>query len=104
MYAGLKNKRITIQSLSTEQDGHGEPIKSWSNTSTVWAQVRFLSGKERSEAQRDVAERIAMLVIDKRIPVTTQNRVSFDGGIYDIEAVLPTVGDEDHELTCKERV
>ena len=57
MRAGTLRERITWQTFTTEQDDHGEEIKTWVNVGTdptVWASVlsrasgeRFISGAEQ---------------------------------------------------------
>lgn len=47
MEAGKLNQRITIQSQTITQSDSGEPIETYSDFTTIWAQVRTVQGQEK---------------------------------------------------------
>jgi SPP1 family predicted phage head-tail adaptor len=51
MKAGALNHLITLQSRSTSQDASGGQLLTWSDVTTVWANVNPLSGRELLAAQ-----------------------------------------------------
>ena len=53
MQIGELDRRITIQTFTTEADAYGEAIKTWSNLISVWANVNFKGG-----STKDIAERV----------------------------------------------
>lgn len=46
MEAGKLNQRITIQSQTITQSDSGEPVESYTDFLTLWAQVKTFQGKE----------------------------------------------------------
>jgi SPP1 family predicted phage head-tail adaptor len=44
--AGDLDQRITLQQRGSSVDVLGQPVRSWSNVVTVWAQAQPLRGKE----------------------------------------------------------
>lgn len=104
MRAGQLRQRVTIQQGTAAKDEYGEDILTWSTFATVWARVEPLKGDEFLAARQAAA--VAML--DTRITiryvsgVTPEMRVSYDGNLYNIEAVIDP--DERHiemQLMCK---
>lgn len=56
MQIGKLDKRITLQNRSSTLDDYGQPINTWSDVATVWANIKPLSGREK--AQTMMAETI----------------------------------------------
>lgn len=98
MRAGRMDRRIVIQSVSRVQDASGEPLESWSTLATVWAAVSPIRGNERFVDSQEKAERTTRFRIRYRSDVTADNRISYDGNIYDIEAVIELSRQEGLEI------
>lgn len=90
MRIGKMRYRVTIQRNTPDRDGFGQPTDNWQEVATVWADVRFSSGKEFIAADKETASADASIRIRKRM-VTTDMRVVFDGEPYAIVAVLPAL-------------
>ena len=43
---GTYRQRLTLQSLVETIDSYGQPVHSWVDMATFWAEVRFLRGQE----------------------------------------------------------
>jgi SPP1 family predicted phage head-tail adaptor len=86
MQAGQLRHRIAIQTNTPSQDSYGQPVESWATAATVWAAVEMLGGRERMTAQQMESEASVRFRIRRR-DVNAQQRVSWDGRIFDIEAI-----------------
>jgi SPP1 family predicted phage head-tail adaptor len=106
--AGSLNRRVTIQSRSTGQDGAGQQLTSWSDVATVWASIEPLSGRELERAQALHSEITHQVVI--RYDVAYSNpaqmaarRLNFGGRIFNIHAALETdMAHHEIALMCSE--
>jgi SPP1 family predicted phage head-tail adaptor len=88
MRAGKLDRRILIQTLTETRDGAGQPVKSWSDVGTRWANVAEPTGSEGfGNLQRTArAGRVFTIRrIDGLSPKAT--RIVFDGETYDVEAI-----------------
>lgn len=102
---GRLNKRVTIQSQVTTQDGLGTESTNWSDVTTCWAWVRPVSGRELLAAQQPqvVHDTRIRVRFQSGVAITAKMRVNFGGRLYDIVGVLDL--DEEHEyldLLCKQ--
>lgn len=101
MRAGTLNSRVVIKSRSTTQDAIGQQVETWSTVATVWANIRFTSGKEAIKSGAETSTARASIRIRKRADVTAAMRVYHGSVIYDIEAVLPDEERREHcDLVC----
>lgn len=102
MRAGQLKHRITLLTYTaTGRDGMGQPIKGWTEAPPIWADVRFISGREFVRADKETSEATASIRIRTR-PVTTAMRVRYKGVLYDIKAVLPGTSGEFVDLAVTE--
>lgn len=97
MRAGQLRHRVTIQTLTVSQDGYGEPTETWSNTATVWGEVRPLIAQTREALTQASGQRVARQTFNVRLrwregiaPATT--RVLWDDQVLDVEAVMDPDG------------
>lgn len=91
MQAGTLRHRITIQRKvagSPQQNALGEPDVTWTDYLTVSASVDPVTGKESFIAQEHLNRVTTKIRMRYRAGVTGDMRVSFNGSIYDIKAVL----------------
>lgn len=49
MQIGKLDKRITLQNRSSTLDDYGQPINTWSDVATVWANIKPLTGREKAQ-------------------------------------------------------
>lgn len=47
MQIGRLDKRITIQQRVTTKDTYGQELDSWTDIGTVWANIRYIGGREK---------------------------------------------------------
>lgn len=102
MRAGTLNVRATIQQLAAGVDTLGQPVNTWSDVATLWANVRHASGSESIKA--DVLTSIvrASIRIRYRTDITTGMRVTAGVYTYNIVAVLPDLGTKEYtDLVCE---
>ena len=85
---GHLRQRISVERPVRTSDGGGGAAESWVLVAEVWAQIRPLSGSERAEAD-GLAGRVSHEVIMRyRDDVGPDDRIAFDGRLFDIRAAL----------------
>jgi SPP1 family predicted phage head-tail adaptor len=82
------NKRVTLQSRSTDQDATGQPLNTWADVATVWAEVNDISGREYLAAGGVQNSAQTKITIRYRDGVVPSMRVLHGDAVYNIEAVL----------------
>ena len=105
--AGDLDRRVTIQAKSVTANAYNEPIESWSDLATVWAQgiTSGSKGREFVAAQKLYAETTIVFRIRYRADVTPVHRVVESGHVYGILAVEDEgLQHESLLLTCREEV
>lgn len=106
MQAGTLDERVTIQALTTVQNAYGEPVETWTDSATVWADVRPASGWERFVSGADQEQAVVSHVVTMRYqggvsPVT--HRFSWGGRVLDVEAVRDVTGRmAELQVLCRE--
>ena len=93
------NKRVTIQQQSTAVDEIGQPVVSWSDVATVWADVKDVSGREYIASGAEQSAVLTKITIRKRSGIVSAMRVLHGSGTYGIDAVLES--DRTMLLMCK---
>jgi SPP1 family predicted phage head-tail adaptor len=87
MDLGKLDRSIILQSYTTSQGATGQPVATWSNFATVWAQKRDLGVGERFRAHRDLAIKATVFIIRYLSGIDAKMRVLYDGGTYDVTGV-----------------
>ena len=88
MQTGKLRHRITIQTRTDTQDGFGQPVASWANSSPTNRRKRDLSGRELIAAQAVHSETTTEFVIRYRSGFDAKARVLFEGAVWTLNAVL----------------
>ena len=103
MQAGQLRDRITIQRKTAGTDAWGAPLPdAWEDYTTVWANVRHLSGTESIKAGADVSVVRASIRIRWREGVDAGQRVLIGSAIYQIQAVMPDLGGREYvDMVCQ---
>lgn len=99
----ILDRRITIQQLTESQDNSGGMIHTWATFYECNSGFKDSSGTERMESDRDTATRRTEFWIRYNpdyIP-TEKMRISYDGGNYDIEAVISVGRKYMFKLMCE---
>lgn len=91
--AGLRDRRVTIEQLTTESTGGGFPTEDWSTLAEEWMSKRDLSADERfvahqvsafADTQWQMAYRADM--DPDLIDVPKKRRLVYQGRTYDVVA------------------
>ncbi len=90
--AGKLRNRVVIQTNTPSDNGFGEPVVSWATLATVWAEVETMNGSEALASGAERTEAPVVFLFRYRSDVTTDNRLSWDGGLYDIESLENVAG------------
>ena len=87
---GARDKRITIETRTSTPDAYGGAIETWEIYARPWADVIYGSGTEQRQAAQNGGSQTASFEIPSntktRAISTTDHRISFDGGIWNITA------------------
>lgn len=111
MNIGSLRNKIELQSYTSTADAVGQPIKTYSTYSTVWAHIRPMSGRELMNAEQPVGEITHQVTIRYDANVSVEDRIRY----YDNKKAayryfdINYVGDRDERnamlvLMCKEAV
>ena len=97
MRAGKLRKRVAVQTLTTSQDGYGEPVETWATVDTVWAELTPAVRATRESFAGMSEQRSAHTTFECRIrfiagldPYTT--RLLHDGVVYEVESIMDPDG------------
>jgi SPP1 family predicted phage head-tail adaptor len=89
---------VTIQSLSVTADNYGEPVQTWTNGASVWAEVtpNMTGTREAFAAQAGQRTATASMQVRMRYksgltPKSTRLLLA-DGEVFEVEAVLDPDG------------
>lgn len=102
MRIGALNCSVTIQHLTSDQDEIGQPVTTWADVATVWADIRHISGIEAVKADATASTVRASIRIRYRTDVNAGMRVLHGSTVYNITAVLPDVAKKQYvDLVCE---
>ena len=101
MSAGKLNQRVTLSGLSAGSDALGQPLQSWVDVATLWADVRFVSGIETIKAGREISPSRASVRMRRRSGITRQMRARIGGVEYDIVDIVPSADRAWLTLICE---
>lgn len=108
MQSGKLRQRVTVQLVTQTQDSYGEPVESWAEIDTVWAEVKPATGQERFVASADqqlatLTHVVNMRYLDGLSPVN--HRLLWGTRVLDIETVQdPTGRTATTKLLCREEL
>lgn len=91
MKTGNLRTKITIQNYTTTYNALNEPIKSWTDFVTVWAEVMINQGREFWGAKKLNAELSGIIKIRYNHNITELMRIPYDGKTYQI--IAPPIHD-----------
>lgn len=92
--------RVILQTISSGVDEIGQPVTTWTDTATVWADVRYLSGLSAIKAGADVSLSKVSIRLRYRA-VNAGQRVKHGSVLFNIEAVLPDAKRAYTDLVCE---
>lgn len=88
MNPGLLNQRVSLERFEASQDEIGQPIEAWVALATVWAAVEPQAGREFVAAGAAQSELTTKVRIRWRDGITTGDRLTHDGRVYNITSVV----------------
>ncbi|WP_342045983.1 phage head closure protein [Bacillus sp. OTU530] len=105
MNPGKLNKRIVLQKLATVDDGAGGSEESWQDTSSVWALIQPLQGRELYQAQQINTELTHRITIRYREDVNASMRIMYNNREFTIDSIV-NIEESNRflEMTCREKV
>jgi SPP1 family predicted phage head-tail adaptor len=92
MDAGKRDRLVTFERSTPTVDVYGDEIHAWTEYAKAWAAVEVGTGKERREAAQEAASAPAtfkVLWTPTLAALTTKDRISAGGVIWDIKSVAP---------------
>ncbi|WP_338804861.1 phage head closure protein [Xenorhabdus griffiniae] len=106
MRAGALRQRVTIQKNEQSRSPSGGVINNWLNVAEVWAEVKYISGRELVASGRILSEATVRIWLRYRADITTANRIFYQGDsasgqFFNIVAVIPDPQHTRLELLCK---
>lgn len=101
MRAGALDRRVTIQSRTLTRNARGDEVVSWSNTATVWASRRDVTGREYFASSEIRADIQTVFRIRHRDGVSVLDRVQEDGLTYDVVHIARIGRREALDLVCR---
>jgi SPP1 family predicted phage head-tail adaptor len=87
--AGTLNWRIQVQRVEIQANEFNEPVETWVDLVSVWAERKEVSARERLAAQQVGAElttRFTIRYSSQTKDINPRDRIVFDGNIYNITA------------------
>ena len=105
MRAGNLKRRITVQAPSTSKDSFGQPVDTWTDVLSTWAEVATVTGKEiyalGSGFTAQVTHRITLRY--PSVAITAGMRVNFRGRLFTVQVPSdPTEDRRELDLMCLE--
>jgi SPP1 family predicted phage head-tail adaptor len=95
--------RITLQQKLIIKDLEGIPTDIWQDTSTIWAAIEPLRGREYFQAATVQSQNMIRFTIRYRKGITSMMRILHDNKSYDIQSVIDVEGRHQQlELMAKE--
>jgi SPP1 family predicted phage head-tail adaptor len=81
------DRRITLQNYTTAANSLGQNVITYGTLATVWANVSFKKGKEGNDSDSEYPSRPVTFTIRFRDDVGNDDRIVWDGDVYEIISV-----------------
>lgn len=102
MKAAELNSRVIVQQMAAGVDTIGQPVQTWSDFATLWANIRLGSGAESIKAGADTSVVKAGIRIRFRADLNTGMRVVCGPTTFAIKAVMPDLNSKKFtDLSCE---
>lgn len=100
MQSGRLDSKAVIQRRGAAVDAIGQPVESWVEVATVWADLRHVNGLEALRGDAPVSSVKSSIRVRHLDGLDAGMRVVADGVVYEIEAVLPQGRRDWIDLVC----
>lgn len=102
MQAGSLNNRIIVQSQTGGTDALGQPVDTWTDTHSLWANIKYQNGSQSIKSGADTSIVQVSIRIRRKYGVNAGMRVLYGSTVYQIDAVLHDEKDKQYtDLVCK---
>ena len=105
--AGELNCYVTLQYATITRDSYGAETQTWTNGSSVWANIKPLQGREyySDRANKVNAETTHKITIRYRTDVNPRMRIKYGNRLFEIESIInPDEGKYALIFMCQEVV
>lgn len=104
MRAGALNSRVVLQSRTLASDAIGNPVETWSDVATEWADVEAEDGIEAIQMGQVNSRQVVKVTLRYRSGVNDTMRLTHAGKTYEIMSVV-NVDQKNRELrlVCQSR-
>lgn len=105
MEAGKLNRRITIQRKTVTPDSYNQPIETWKDEFSLWAQVISSGGREYYAAQKLNASTEIVFSVRYTTGIASTDRIKYGSRVFEILSVNDVNGmREELQISAKEVV
>lgn len=110
MHAGRLRDRLTIQNAVTSRSPSGQPVESWVDGKTIWAETKGISGREKMVSGAEKAEATIRVWVRFRSDITSASRLKVLTGPFKgltLSVTGPPIPDSNStqlEILCKQGV
>jgi len=102
-FAGVRNRRVTLQERAAGVDSDGKPNGAWTAVSKPWVMIEPLRGKELIDAQQAKMKTTHKVTMLYRAGVVGKQRLLYGTRVLNIDGVInPNESNEILELMCVE--
>lgn len=88
-FANSLRHRVVVLDPPVGEDSVGQPLTTWTERGTRWADVRVLGGLETIRAGADLSIVKASIRMRHCTDIDASNRISHAGVTYNVKAVQP---------------
>ena len=103
MRSGRLDRRITLQRKTVTENSYGEPVETWKDLGTVWAEYLPVRGAERYASMQTVGEIEIKWRIRYRPGLTPIDRIVYKGHTHDVTGLIEIGRREGLEIYTKGR-
>lgn len=101
MRAGKLDRTITLQRLAATKNEHHTPVSAWLNIATVRAEIVTQSASEFLTGFGEAENGTIVFRVRYLAGITTADRVSYAGQVYDLKEVTEIGRRRGLELRCE---
>ena len=102
MNAGRFDELIEVWRYTSEQNGYGEPIKTWTKVMDVYARVDYLSGTEEVNGEQWENKKNINIMVRYMSDLTVKDRIKHNDVYLNIISVSEVDRRMYQKLQCRE--
>jgi len=101
--SGRLDRRITLQRKTVTENSYGEPVESWKDLATVWAEYMPARGAERYASMQTIGEIEIRWRIRYRSGLTPIDRIVYQGRVHNVTSIIEIGRGEGLEIYTRGR-